>query len=188
MFRDWEAPINDALGDVSSALSWNPIWTTEAYRDTGYIMNFLRHDQDDYFQIKLQFNHQRKLQSLLDDIHLHLIPMANGTGNVYLQIQYFWSNPGEVIPATTGWTTTYKTIPIAPTDLYMHALVGLLTNVTPPNNEKASSILLVKITRLWTNILDTYTANKDHWSPAANIAVMYLDAHTKTERFWWPIV
>jgi len=187
MFRDSEAPINDALWDVNTSTWWASSWTFEQYRDTGFLMPFLRHNQNDYFQIKLQMDHQRKLQSLLDDVHIHMIPMSNASGDVYFQVQYYWSNLWTEIPEIASWTTTNVTVSLTSASQYKHILVGLLADITPPANETVSSVLMMKVTRLGNNALDTYSTNKTSGTGAANVWILYLDAHTKTERFWWPI-
>lgn len=187
MFRDWEAPINDMLGDVNTALGWAAVRTTEAYRDTGFIMNFLRHNQSDYFQQKIQMTHQKKLGANMNDYHLHIIPMANGSGDFCVDVQYCWVDIWWEFPAISSridaWTIT---IPLVAADQYKHKLVTLLTDVTPPASESVSSIFLVKITR--NPAQDTYQTNKDHWTGSANVAVLYADAHVPSERFGWPYV
>jgi hypothetical protein len=186
MFRDWEAPMSDMIWELSTALSWQAQRTTEAYRDTGFIMNFLSHNQSDYLQKKIQFNHSKKLWANLIDVHLHLIPMATTSWNFVVSVQYTRVSYNEVIPAITWWTNAGDvTIPLLWTDQYKHCVKSFLVDVTPPANETVSSVMLIKLTRV--PAVDTYEWSKDHWTASANIGVLFVDAHMPTERFGWPL-
>lgn len=45
--------------------------------------------------------------------------------------------------------------------------------------------MLLKLTRVPAS--DTYEWNKDHGTAAANIGVLFIDAHMPTESFGWPL-
>jgi len=173
---------DDQQGDVSTALIGTAQWTTEQIRDTGFIVPWLRHDQDDFFQIRVQFTHRRKLQTNLASLHIHAIPGGAVSGNVYFSYAYTWVKADDTIPAISGWTSGNITTAVAGTDQWKHKVYNLLTNISPPTSESHSSMLLVKLSRLGTNILDTYTDSKPSGTAQANFGVLYLDCHTQVDK------
>jgi hypothetical protein len=148
--------------------------TEEAYRDTGHIMQFFRYNSPGVLGFEVQINHDWDLDTSLH-VHIHLIPMANGAGNVYFTYQYAFAGVGGTYPALAGWTTGSATHPIVAADQYTHDIAELFTFT--PTGGTPSSILLLDITRDTDNILDTYETNKDHGTPQANLAALYIDVH-----------
>jgi len=186
MFIDSEAPMNDCIWETYSALVWATALTTEVYRDTGFIMQFMRHNQADFLQQKTQINHQKKLWAAMVDFHVHLVPMWNTDWSLVLSVQYAWINYWQTIPAASWRTDAGNvTIPLLWADQYKHLVKDLLTNVPAPANETPSSIFLIKITRVPAS--DTYEWTKDHWTASANVWILFVDAHVPTERFWGPL-
>lgn len=176
-------PYLDQLCDISTSLSPTPAWTLENYCSTGIPIVFMRHDQDDQIQIKIQFNHNKALGAPLADVHMHCIPMGSVTGDVRFCIYYKWINYGEVLPIDTAvgagtWTRTFVNLPIAGTDQYKEGVCVLLTNVAAPANETPSSILHIIAVRKSSSALDSYTSNKTcGGTNAANFGIVYVDAH-----------
>lgn len=173
---------NDSFGIIETAALEATQWTYEQYRDTGLLVPKLRHDQNDYFQLRTQFDHKRKLQSVLGDIHIHIVPLANGAGNIYFSVTHHWHKDGDVIPELSGWTNTLVEVPILTTDQYKHLVKQLVTNINPPVSEGYSSSLLIKVSRLGTNALDTYNTNAGSGTAQANVALLYMDCHTIQNR------
>lgn len=174
---------DDVLGDVSSALVGNAVWTLEQIRDTGFIIPFLRHDQDDYINMKYQFPHRIKIGTEAR-LHVHAIPealaVADTNDNVYWSYAWNWSNAGEIVPALTGWTTGNINTKILPTDQFASQAYPLLTMTKATSSE--SSILRIKLTRLGTNALDTYNVNKGSGTGQANFGIDYFDLHVQVAK------
>ena len=76
----WHTAWGDALGNV--ALATKVGTATEAYRDTTCECDFLQHILDGELNGTLQFDHDWELDTQID-LHLHLLPMANGAGDAY---------------------------------------------------------------------------------------------------------
>lgn len=166
---------DDQQGQVGSVLTGPAVWTMDTYRDTGFTIPCLRHDQDDVVELIFQFKHIKKLQTSIN-LHVHSIPLAATGGNVYWSYKYTWVQAEVIIPANTEWSTGNITMPIASNDLYKEKIFTLLS-INPPTVEKYSDILLIKLTRLGSNQLDTYSTNKDHGTVQANIGILYFDCH-----------
>jgi hypothetical protein len=195
----------DAMGDVRTALTTTPAWTTEALyfgtNNTGMIIPFMRHDQADEMQIILQFNHNKNLQTNISDLHIHYIPMATNTTavNVNFTVTYGWFGINDILGATnvTNFTTTFTSVPIAANngDLFKHKIAFLLgggtnnaggvSSIAAPVNESYSSIFMAKITRLTGGTNNTYTTDKlttGGTTAQANFGVLYVDAHYPVNR------
>jgi hypothetical protein len=162
----------DQLGNVTIARVQNI--TNEAYRDTPHILTFFDHNRDGQLDVVLQFNHDYQLDNNIR-FHIHLIPMANGAGNAYFTYNYFYASTDTVIPANASWTSGSVTVPLVAGDQYKSTFAPLF-NFTPAG-DTTSSILLCTLIREATNVLDTYSTNKDHGTAVANLASLYIDAH-----------
>lgn len=156
--------------------------TQEEYRDTALTLTFMSHDADDVLTTIMQMAHAKALGSNLGDLHMHVVPMAAGAGDVYFEVSYSWQNVGGTFPATASWTTSNVTASFVAGDQYDHKTITLLSDIAPPASEGYSSILLCTITRLGTNTLDTYTTNKDHGTGAANLGILSIDGHIPIDR------
>lgn len=177
-------PHLDMMADISTSLQATPAWTNENYCSTGIPTVFLRHDQDDQFFIKLQYNHNKALNFQVDDVHIHGIPMSNGAGNIRFAVYWKWINYSQVLPIDTAvaagtWTRTFVNIPLLAADQYKETVYNLLTNITAIANETPSSILHIIVIRLGaTSTLDTYTTNKTcGGTGSANFAISFVDSH-----------
>jgi len=149
-------------------------WTVEAYRDTGQLKVFFRHDQDNQLHGDVQMPHEWAGTDV--EFHLHTIPMASGTGNVYWSGAYAFVNPDAALPAAASWTAISQTQSVAPADQYVRQIVELAT-CTAPVSAKHSAILSFRLARLGDNPSDTYTTSKDHGTAAANLCIESYDVH-----------
>lgn len=178
------ATLEDQQGNVGTALVGNTQWSLNTYRDTGLIVPFLRRDQSDFVNLILQFSHRRQPNTSCI-VHAHLIPMAASDGNVFWSWSWFWATTHDtmVIPAIVGWTLGNTTIPLLGVDQYKLGQY-LITIATPAPDltENTSSILFMKLSRLGTNINDTYQGNAGAGVNAENLAVVYIDAHFTVDR------
>lgn len=170
LWDDLQGTVSD--GNVGAG---NTALTLEQYRDTGFLMYFFRHDQNDILNIVYQMTHMWDPTTAVRP-HAHVIPMGSVDGNLYFSYQYAWVPANDVLGAITSWTSGNVTIPILGADQYIHKIVSF-GNISPPETAGPSSMLLFKMTRLGTNPLDTYTSNKSGGTAAANLGVLYLDLH-----------
>ena len=168
----WHTAYGDALGNV--ALATKVGTATEAYRDTTWECDFLQHNLDGELNGTLQFNHDWELDTQID-LHLHLLPMANGAGDAYFTYQYFFCPVNATAPAAASWTSDVLAIPLVAGDQYIHRVRDLIAHT--PTSGTPSSIMMFRIIRESTNILDTYATNKDHGTATANLGILYVDAH-----------
>lgn len=162
----------DALGDIQ--VTGRTGFTEEAYRDTGHLVQFTKHNLDSTIQGKLQLDHDWELDTEIR-LHLHLLPMANGAGDTYWTFSHFLCPIGVALPAIASWTTSTIIVPLIAADQYIHRARTLF--VVTPSGGTPSSIWHFNLARESTNILDTYSTNKDHGTAQANLGVTYVDAH-----------
>lgn len=99
---------DDMLGVVQSAAAGGTAWNYPVViTGTPFIGGALRNNSTDMVQVKIQVPHRRKLNSVLDSIHIHYVLQAASSLNqtVVFAGRYVWIQPGDVIPATASWTT-----------------------------------------------------------------------------------
>lgn len=178
-FKDLYDDLQGAIGDGNLAKG-SAALTLEGFRDTEFPMYFMRHDQDDVITITYQMPHTWDTTTSVWP-HIHYVPMAAASGNVYFSFSYVWVPRGELAPALASWTTGDKTIAIAAGDQFKHLAAGFAT-IAPPASAGASTMLLMKFTRLGDNILDTYDTDKTGGTAAANFGILYLDLHYQKVR------
>lgn len=148
----------------------------EAYRDTPFLMSFLRHNQDNDISLELQTSHRWDPRRVLQP-HLHIKPMANGAGNIRFTGYYSWSAPRFTTPALAGWTAFTVDVAAVAGDQYQ-MLFANIGNITAPAGVNESGILHVFVTRPGlSDAADTYSTNKDHGTGAANVGIIGIDAH-----------
>lgn len=177
---------DDMLGPIQGATGVSAL-TTEAYRDTAFLMSFFRHSQVDAINLTFQFCHRKKLGSSLASIHIHCIPMANPAApqNVYYSYSYSWQKiNGSEYPLSASWTSGNSTMTVGTTDAFKHKIHSIVTNVSAPASEGYSSILLIRLARFGTSPNDTYTTNKatPPGTASANLGLLSVDCHYQTER------
>ena len=173
---------DDVLGDVSQGNGAGAL-TYEAFRDTPYLMYFMRHDQDDSLHFRFQFPHRWKRGTDVK-LHVHILPCADPASNqdIYFDGYYAWSTvDGTTVPANASWTGFNATEVVANGDIYKQKIVNL-ASITPPSGAKESAFLLVYLRRKGTSASDTYTTNKGGGTPAANVGLLGVDVHFQVNK------
>jgi len=162
----------DALGDVEKYKKQG--FTEEVYRDTTMQLQFMKHNQNATLHGKIQIDHDYDLDTEIR-FHIHTIPMANALGNAYFTFKHHFAIAGIAVPLAASWTSDANVIAFVAADQYKHKADTLFT--LTPSGSGHSSILLFELIRESTNMLDTYSTNKDHGTAAANLAALYVDVH-----------
>lgn len=175
-----EAPFDQRWDDLYAFLDngTGPAQLTyEGYRDTGFYMRFFRHNQDDAIFMRYQMPHGWDPTTSVAP-HMHLIPMASGSGVVEFNYVYSWTrvNTGT-LPAASGWISGSVSASYTPSDQYMQKILAF-GMISPPSGAHESAVLVFKVERLGaTNPNDTYQTGKDHGTAAANVGVLFFDLH-----------
>jgi len=160
-------------GDKKAVLTW------EAYRDTSYLVGFMRHDQLDEIHFAYQFPHRWNRGQVRP--HIHYVPMSNASGTFALIGEYAWAEYDTVIPAAASWTSFAVTQDLVAADQYKEQIISI-AQITPPVGALESSILLIRVQRD-TAGADTYTTNKPApGTGAANIGLLSADTHYQVEK------
>jgi hypothetical protein len=152
--------------------------TSEVYRDTVFVMNFFRHDQDDSLSLSVQMPTRKKLSYPLTEIHIHCIPMVTPSSspqNVYFQIDYSWQNIGLAFPLAASWVSANVTMPVATGDEFKTKEFVLASNIPAPTGETYDSLFLIRVARLGTSGSDTYNTNKAGGTAQANLGLVSVD-------------
>jgi hypothetical protein len=155
--------------------------TLDSYRDTPAQIRCMRHDQNDAITVYTQLPHRWDKGEVRP--HIHIVPLADPVAaqNIYFSGQYTWSTRNSVIPENALWTAFDVTVIVNPGNVYIEKKIALL-QLVPPIDIVESNILIVHLIRSGTNVLDTYTTNKDHGTLAANVGIISIDTHFKTEK------
>jgi hypothetical protein len=148
--------------------------TLQDYRDTNQIKAFFRYDQDNEINIDYQLKHEWAKTAVR--LHLHLVPMGSADGDAYFTGRFFFGGPVDVLPAAVGWTPIATIEPILGVNQYKRQLAEICV-CPPPVTPGSSSILSVHLIRNGTSATDTYTSNKDHGTPQANLCLESYDIH-----------
>jgi len=167
---------DDQQGILGTALNGVTTWTPAQFRATGIVMNNIQ--SGDVFSMVFQFSHRKKLQSIIDSVHIHYIPNASANGNIRFAYTWGWFSHGDVIPNTLPNTGNTSDIALLTTDQYKLKLSSLLTNLIHPGTEGYSDILMVKLTAA------APAEGTNWWSSGGTntIALAYMDAHYVTDR------
>ena len=180
----------DLLGSVEQSTGTAAL-SREQYGDgtgnSGHLMRFWRHDQNDEVQLDFQLNHDVLIPGEAR-FHVHLIPMslpvAGVSDVVRWRYHYAIASPWQELPRT-GWTTADISKTIAVTDQYKH-VVHSIVSIPIPAGTAASSILFVRLLRLGTDGADTYSVDKatsgGGLTAAANLAFIGIDVHCQRSR------
>jgi hypothetical protein len=161
---------DDIQGILQTALSGATQYTMRQYRTTGIVMPHIA--RNDIFSMAFQMPHRKQLDSALDSVHIHFIPIASANGDIIIDFAWGWYDINDTVPDTLP-NTGSKTITLATTDQYKHKIESLITNLAAPTTEGYSSILFVKCNRLTTG---------DTWG-TGEIALAYMDAHYVVDRY-----
>lgn len=171
----------DMFGPASQGLAAAAL-TEKAYRDTGFVMQWMVSNQADALCMAVQLNHNVE-QGQQVRCHLHMIPTGNGAGNLYFSVRYTWTTRGTAIPALSGWTVpTNITHAVALADRYKPQIVSLFT-ANAPVAQEASDFVLVYLSRLGNDPLDTYDSGDTDGTAAANMAILGIDCHVQVDKF-----
>lgn len=167
----------DIHGSIGTALGGVTQWTPTQYRTTGIVLNEIA--SGDIFSFNCQMNHDKKLTSPLDGLHIHCIPKASQNGFIAFNYEWGFYNIGDTIPATLPNTGTTADIAIATTDQYVHRLFRLISNMATSAIETYSGQLLVKFTAV------APAAGTNWWSAGGTnrIALLDVDTHYITDRY-----
>jgi hypothetical protein len=160
--------------------------TYEGYRDTGFFMRFFRHNQDDNIFMRYQMPHGWDTTTDVHP-HMHLIPMASGSGVVKMNYAYTWVlvNTGS-FPGASGWVSGSVTATYTPSEQYMQKILDF-GQISPPANAHESAVLVFKVERPGaSDASDTYQTSKDHGTTAANVGVMFFDLHYQQSKAGTP--
>lgn len=155
--------------------------TLQTYRNTPYLMYFMRHDQDDVLCFNYQFSHTWDYTKVVFP-HLHVLPAATPAAdrNVRVSGYYAWSRPNRIedpLPNLAGWTPFAVDIPILSTNyVYVQRIISLGA-VTPPSWARQSTSLLIYFKRAGTDPADTYTDSNPDGVGQANLALLSADVH-----------
>jgi hypothetical protein len=148
--------------------------TVEEYRDTPQLKGFVRHDRDNELHLDYQMPHEWAGTAV--NLHVHLIPMANGSGDAYFSGQYVVGGNGDELPANASWTPISAAITLTAAEQYKKQYRGIAT-LAAPASPGASDVYSVYLQREGLNVADTYTTNKDHGTGAANVCIESVDIH-----------
>lgn len=171
-----EAPFDDRWDDhiaVAHEGTGPAALTYEAYRDTGFFMRFFRHNQRDNIFMVYQMPHEWNNGAIRP--HMHCIPMASGSGTVALDYAFTWSRVGGQLSGSAGWTSGSMTHSFTPADQYNQTIVNFGLHTPPAGCAVDSVIFVIKVERNTTD--DSYETDKDHGTPAANLALVSFDLH-----------
>lgn len=146
--------------------------THERYRDTGFFMDFFRHNQTDAFFGMFQLpNSWDETTAIIP--HIHVIPMSDGSGAAYFTYAYAWVTGSGMLDPGSHWTSGSFTMQLTAAQQY-HMLV-YSQSIDPPVGSAPGNMFFFKVERGGDNDLDTYTTAKDHETAAANIAFIAID-------------
>jgi hypothetical protein len=135
----------------------------------------------------MQINHNRRPGTKIHDLHMHYIPMVapGGVKVVRMQVSYQWCPIGVELADPTGWTTPGATsLTINPGDEFKHLIYELITTpIAVPTGDSYSSLFACQVTRLGnSDAADDYEAGKAVGTGAANLGLVFIDAHYESDR------
>lgn len=171
---------DDQPGTILHALQGATALTIDSFRDTPAYIACLRHDLNPDVTFWFQLSHRWNRSQVQP--HIHLLPLANGTGNVRIVGHYAWATRGLPLPAFAGWTSFTKDTSITPADLYNEVVVSVGLIDVPTIAQRESAFFVFRFTRPGADPADTYAAVKDHGVPAANLGLMGCDVHFVAEK------
>ena len=128
--------------------------------------------RNDILSMVFQMPHRKQLDTALDSVHIHFIPLGTGVGDLAFSYEWGWYKANEVVPATLP-NTNSLTVALVAEDQYKLKLASLITALAAPTSETYSSLLYVKCTRRTTG--DTWGTDE--------IALAYMDAHYLVDRY-----
>lgn len=150
----WTQVHKDTFGQLSTALVGVTKWTIRQIRNTGITKPHIANN--DVFSYTAQFNHDKELQTAIDDFHIHIMPVSLPVDGDVIAIDYsigVFTN-GDIIPDTLPITGT-KTIVVNAADQYKYMIKEIFENIPAPASEGYSGEIWVKCQRR-NDAQDTY--------------------------------
>lgn len=175
-----EAPFDERWTDLYAFIDngTGPAQLTyEGYRDTGFFMRFFRSNQNDSIFMRYQMPHGWDPSTTVYP-HMHMIPMASGSGVIKFNYAYSWTlvNNGT-LPAAVGWTSGSVSSSFTPDHQYQQRIMSFGA-ITAPSGSHESAVLVFKVVRPGaSDATDTYDTTKDHGTASANVGVLFFDLH-----------
>jgi len=163
---------DDIQGILQTALVGATAYTMRQYRNTGLVYPHIA--ETDIFSMTFQFPHRKLLESLAESVHIHYIPVASANGDIRINYSWGWYNHEDVVPDTLPYTG-HKIITLATTDQYKIKLASIIEDLTAPEDEDYSAILMVRMQRV--------TPAGTNWGAGNEIALVYMDAHIYVDRY-----
>lgn len=167
----WDDESNGVLQGVGAAAL-----AQEAYRDTPASLPFFQHNQRDSLTYLYQFKHVRRGGTA--HVHLHAVPMAGTSGTAVFDVWWVWCGVRDTLPALSGWSTTRVSSYIQAASQYVQVPIPLVSTAKPATAKPSDGLVV----HLAYSTAGTYTSNKDHGTPQANLALLYSDAHRQMSR------
>ena len=176
------------LTGVFSVASGASALTSEAYQN-GFVLLFMRHDQDDQLSMLYQMPHGWAQNTIEPNFHWMpcSAPTLNTTQSIDLGYQLAWLTPNvpdQVFPTT--WTTGSLLLPVSASMLNIQQVTEVSTSgfAPPPGGNNTSSLLLLRLMRSGSvSPRDTYTTSKPGAGTAqANMAMLSIDVHYQSTR------
>jgi len=177
----------DLTGSAAAATVGVSSPTFEEVGTTGWISAHFRHDQADDLHYVFQAQHS------WDEItamraHVHFIPLANGSGDIYWSFRAVPLPVGATFNPTGALTNHYNIYSVTAADQYVHKLAGLSPYIAvpaiPAGNTGSGTMILGFLQRIGTNPSDTYTTNKTLAGTAqANVLYLSMDLHYWAMRY-----
>jgi hypothetical protein len=186
-------PHSGYIGSTSSGFEWtvDPHWddlqatesqgtggaslTYGAFRDSPFKIYALTGGggADDEFHFRFQLPHAADPTAEVR-FHLHTVALTDPAAAQVAVIdgQYAWCLANQEIPATAGWTTFQKLLPVAVGDVNKHKIHAVFSS-TPPAGSHESAILLVYLKRTNGAGADTYTGD---------LGILSVDTHVQKIR------
>jgi len=164
---------DDIQGVLGTALTGVTAYTMRQYRTTGLVYPHIA--QGDIFSMTFQMSHKKQRGAVMDDVHIHFIPMASANGDIKINFTWGWYNHNDVAPTTLP-NSGSAVITLATTDQYKMKISNIATNLAIPvsGTDEYSSILMMNCTRV--------APAGTNWGATNEIALVYMDAHYPTER------
>jgi len=163
---------DDMKGQIRSSIAGGTTWDVEVVTDGVFVIGALKNNSSDMVQLLIQVPHTCKLQSLVDDLHVHYLLQAASTAGetIVWNTSYAWIKPGESLPATlTALTPVTQILGTHPVRYYDIANIATASEITPPTAETYGGMLFVICTR----------GNGTH---NGKIAILDADSHRLTDR------
>lgn len=154
--------------------------TRKAIKSGGFLYEHFVRNQTDVLYFSFQAKHG--WPKTIVRPHIHVIPAtavvgadATFIGNAYFLFRWYWTGIGTELKVPDVVAQQNLTLPITIGDQMEELVLG--PEITPPAEVGPSSHLHVEMSRLGTNVLDTFDADAANGTAAANLAFVSDDCH-----------